>query len=79
MMTRRACPTPLKLRFTSRREARIAAIDINSRRLAATSRRGRKRASKIRPVVYECGCGGFHLATRRNPTQVLVPAENDWL
>ena len=54
------CPTPFKFRFPSRREARLAALDIAERRSAKT---GRKRVSLMRCRIYECGCGGYHLAS----------------
>jgi hypothetical protein len=56
------CPTPFKLRFPSRREARRAAIEI-AERWAAAHRR--KRAAVSSRCVYECACGGYHIATRR--------------
>jgi hypothetical protein len=61
------CPTPYKLKFESRWEARKAAIEITQR--ISYRKKGRaskgKRVSRRSPAVYECSCRGYHLATRR--------------
>ena len=80
----RACPTPLKFRFTSRREARLAALNMADRRRTANRQgRGRRRAtaSRVSSTIYECACGGYHLTTSR---KITVPApsrgleDGDW-
>jgi len=61
------CPTPFKLRFESRWEARKAALEI-SERIADKRRTGRgkgKRVTRRTPAIYECSCRGYHLVTRR--------------
>lgn len=61
------CPTPFKLRFASRWEARQAALEIASR-YADKRRCGRgkgKTVSRRTPGIYECSCRGWHLVTRR--------------
>ena len=66
------CPTPFKLRFDSRWEARQAAIDI-AKRFADKRKTGRgkgKTVSKRTPAVYECACRGYHLATKRGTLTV---------
>lgn len=67
------CPTPFKLRFPSRREARLAALDISERRAV---RRGRKRAARM-PAIYECGCGGYHLTSGRRMSLRLLDDGHD--
>jgi hypothetical protein len=59
---RRDCPTPFKQRFSIRREAREASLEIRDRMRRQT---GRKRVAKNRPAVYECRCGGWHLTSKR--------------
>lgn len=69
------CPTPFKQRFALRRDARMALADI-------VARPGRKPG-----VVYECRCGGFHLASGRWNSPRLLEARathdleevDDWL
>lgn len=74
------CPTPFKLRFVSRREARLAALDIAERRKA---RRGHKRVVRRGPSIYECGCGGYHLTSGRKvavrPVEVPEIDPADWI
>lgn len=62
------CPTPFKLRFESRWEARKAALEM-AERLADKRRTGRgkgKSVSRRTASIYECSCRGYHLATKRN-------------
>lgn len=62
-----SCPTPFKLRFETRWEAREAAIQI-AKRLADKRKSGRgkgKTVSRRTPAVYECSCGGYHLMTKK--------------
>lgn len=61
------CPTPFKLRFVNRSNARQAALQM-AERLADKRRTGRgkgKTVSRRVPGIYECSCGGYHLVTRR--------------
>lgn len=67
---RRECPTPFKLRFTSRREARLAAQDIAERN--AAKRGGSKRVARSLGCIYECHCGGYHLARRRHRNVLAI-------
>lgn len=62
------CPTPFKLRFESRWEARQAALDIAERMAQKRKARGgksKRTVSKRTPGVYECSCRGYHLVTRK--------------
>lgn len=61
------CPTPFKLRFVSRWEARKAAVEIAERKLEQRlTRKGKgKRVTRRTPAIYECSCRGYHLVTRR--------------
>lgn len=72
------CWTPFKLRFPSRREARLAVLDIEEREAA---QRGGRRPKKSSRVIYECACGGYHIARRKpvvRPTGELVLTD-EWL
>lgn len=75
------CPTPFKLRFASRREARAAVLEITERRL---ERRCRKRVGLSKALsrlrVYECGCGGYHISTARvtQTRHEIAPEVSDW-